>query len=119
MAMALRVLEGEKRKLMQIIENMRAGSEKEGAIEGFVAAALSGYASQPRAASDVFYEKDHATGVLTPKPGGPVWVAEQSLKTMKCILFELEGMVESNAPKQNNQRAGEISEVPDSPDPAA
>lgn len=112
MAMELRVLRAEKVKLVQMLENMRAQGEKDKAIEGFIAHAIAGYASQPRAASDDFWEKDQVTGTMVPKQGGPKWVAEMALKTMNYIVMELEDMVAANAPTQEKESAEESTEEP-------
>jgi hypothetical protein len=98
MAMELRVLRAENAKLNHVIKALQSEHEKEKAIEAFMASALSGYCSQPRAASDDFWEKDHATGVLTPKPGGPKWAADQAMKATNSIIQELENIISQSEP---------------------
>lgn len=83
--MEVRVLRAEKAKLIQMIEHMRAQSEKDKAIELFLAHALTGYCSQPQASQD------------------PKWAAEMAIKTMNQICLELERMVAAHTPVTDSE----------------
>lgn len=110
--MEARVLRGENAKLKQVIEHLKAQAEKEKAIENFMAHALGGFCSQPRAASETYWGKDDATGTLVPLEGGPRWAASQAILAMNYMMLELESALEQQAPPEA-QAPGDSPELPE------
>ncbi len=85
-------LQQEKVQLLNLVERTRAAFEKDKIMELLIANAVTGYASQPRAAELCFYQKDPGTGIMAPVTGGPVWVAEMAFATMQEVIGQLEKM---------------------------
>lgn len=97
MAMELQALRGENLRFAQTIKSLTrqledANARLSGAhvFEQLLNSAIVGFSSQPRAASNPFWQRSDS-GELVPLDGGPQWVVDQAFQTMGMALESLKG----------------------------
>jgi hypothetical protein len=123
MAMELQVLRQENYQFAQLIKKLNTQIEElQGRVQGahifeqLYNSLLSGYSSQPRAASDPFWQKDNTSGTLIPLDGGPKWVVDQALEALdyavKAFMGTSSALPESN---ESSEVPKEVHEAPAEP----